>query len=167
MHTVIPAHDLLRLPDHGPDLTFAEGDRPGKGREGIAADVKGQKLPECPGNAAVEIAVHHAGSEPRRSLRAPYDAVEFLPGVAEITPVKVDDHQLAPLDHHIPDVIIPVLIKLRPSVKKGSVLREIVKKRRVAFKLYRTFFISLYLAVDLGVEPCFPIRQILRRIDFG
>ncbi len=71
-----------------------------------------------PGRFAAEIAVDHSGGENGARLRAPYDAVEFLPRVAEIEAVEVDDHQPSIFQHQVADVIIPVLEALRAAGQK-------------------------------------------------
>ena len=93
MHTVIPEENVLRLVQHGVNFLFAERDRPRQRGQRIAADIQRQQPPEFHGDRAAEIPVHHAGGKGRGLLRAPDNAVEFLPRVAEIVTVKINDPQ--------------------------------------------------------------------------
>ena len=92
---------------HRGDLPLPEGNGPGQGREGIGGDIKGEKRKELPGNGIPEVAVHHPGGKARTFLHAPDDTVKFLPRVAVVEAVEVDDIE-SPVfpDPHIADVII-------------------------------------------------------------
>lgn len=86
-------------------------------------------MPELHGSIAVKITVHHTGGKRRGSLCAPDNAVEFLPGIAKVIPVKVDDGEFTvAVDHHITNMIVAVLIALRPALQQMTILSKILKK---------------------------------------
>ncbi len=112
-------------------------------------------------NFFVKISVNVARGKRGRRLRAPYDAVEFLPRVAEIVAVEVDDHDLAVLYHHIAYVIITVLIALRTVAEQMAVCLEVVEYVMITVEFQRTLGVHPDLAVDLRVEPRLPIGLII------
>ena len=112
-----------------------------------------------------KIAVYISRCECGGGLRTPDDAVEFLPWVAEIVAVEVDDDYLAVLDHHISDVIVTVLIALRAIFQQMSVCREVVENVMIALKFQRAFEVHSDLAVDFCIEARLPIGLVNGRGD--
>ncbi len=157
LHPPIPREHLLRLPHHGRDLPVAEGDRPGQGREGIRRDVEREERPEVVGDGTAvrhaEVAVHHAGREGGGGLRAPDDAVELLPRVAEVRTVEVDDREhTRAVEHEIADVVVPVLEHLR-AVGEEVAAPPDVRNERLALRVFeRAGGVILQLAVELAAE---------------
>ena len=165
-HTVVPGQHLPRLMEHDLHLPLPEGDRPGHGGKRVARNVEGQQLPEFGRHVAVKVAVHHAGRKERRFLGAPDDAVEFLPRIAEVVPVEIDDLQpAAAVDHHVPDMVVAVLEHLRPVPEQMAVRVYVVDKGLPALVVDRTFAVFLDLVVHLVVEPGFPVLLRFRGRD--
>ena len=162
-HMVVPAQDLLCLVDHGIHLLFSERNGPVCGGECVAGNIECQQLPERQRNLAVKIAVHHTGGEQGGLLRTPHDPVEFLPRVSVITAVKINDAQLSALvDHHIADVIVAVLIHLRPAFQQIAVFIDVVNKGLPLFILDRRLLVFFDFVVHLPIKPAFPILLRLR-----
>ena len=148
---------------HDLDLLRAEGDGPWEGTQGIGAQVQSKELPEQYGHVTAKIPVHHASSKERCISGTPDDAIEFLPRISAVIPVEVDDDQIPlPVDHHIADVIVTVLIGHGPTGQKVPVLREIFQKQVSPVILQGTGFVHGDFAVDLGIEEGFPIQRVFR-----
>lgn len=112
----------MALAAHDGNLFFAEGNCPGQRAKGIGAKVKSQKIPEGLGDAAIKVAVDHSTGKGRGILCGPDDAVELLPWVTIIIPVKIDDCKNALIiDHHIANMIVAMLVGLGTVGKKMTV----------------------------------------------
>lgn len=125
---VIPAEYFTGLPLHGVDFGLAEGNRPRQGRERIDRDIQRQQPPEIGWRRSVKIAVHHAGGKGRAFLCAPDDPVKFLPGIAVVEAVKIQDNQPAALKNHVADMVVPVLEALRPPLNEAAVVLDVRKE---------------------------------------
>ena len=167
-HVVVPRQDVACLPQHGLDLSLPEGDRPGDGGEHITADIERQQPPEFLGNGGIgihaEVAVHQSRSEDGRGLGAPHDAVELLPRVSEVVAVEVDDDDLGIGlgigEHHVADVVVPVLEGLGTVTEQVTVLLNEAQEVVIPVKMDGAIRVHLNFAVDLGVEPRLPIGLI-------
>ena len=91
---VIPLQQIGSLAAHDLNLVLPKGNGPGQGTDGIVGHIQGQQLPEFIGYRAVKIAVDPTAGEGRGTFGAPYDPIEFLPGIAVIPFIKIDNGQL-------------------------------------------------------------------------
>ena len=167
LHSIVPLQDLCGLLTHHLNFFIPKRNRPRKGAEGIRADIECQQFPKIHGNIAIKITIHHTGRKGRCCLSTPNNAVKFLPGIAKIISVKVNNGQYAVMiHHHVADVVVTVLIALGSAMQKMAVFRDILQERlATTFVFQLTVFIHSNLAVNLGVESSFPVRCVLRCRD--
>ena len=102
----------------------------------------------------------------RACLRAPRDAVEFLPRVAEVVAVEIDDPKFPrAVEHHVADVVVAVLEALRAVFEQAAVFLDIRDDRLAALELDRAASENLDLPARLRVEALRPVGHIVRRRD--
>ena len=107
---------------------------------------------------SVKISVQHAFGKGRRFLGAPDDAVKFLPGIAEVKPVEIDDKQRSfPVYHHVSDVIIAVLKGLRAVFDQVAVGVYVSDKVFAALGLDGAGKIAFDFPVHFAVKARFPV----------
>ena len=112
-HSIIPLQDLCSLLHHHLYLLLSERNGPRQRGQCIAGNIERQQLPEKHGNLIIKISIYHTGGESGRDLSTPHDTIKLLPGIPLIIQVKNNDLQLSlAVDHHIPHMVIPVLVGL-------------------------------------------------------
>ena len=71
----------------------------------------------------IKIAIHHTGGKQRGFLGTPDNSIELFPWIAKIVAIKINDMEFsAAVDHHVPNVIVAVLINLRSSIQQMTIV---------------------------------------------
>lgn len=88
-----PLQDRTGLIQHGVNFIHPKGNGPWKGGQGIAGNVECQQAKKRHGRITLKVTAELPGGKPGTELSTPDDPVEFFPGIAMVTAVKIDDEQ--------------------------------------------------------------------------
>ena len=158
MHTVIPGQHLFCLILHYFYLVLPKGDCPVDRTKGVTGNIECKQFPEFYWDGSFEVSVHHTGGKVGGLLSTPDNTVKFLPWVAIVAAVKINDKQFSvSVDHHIANMIVSVLICLRPAFEQMAVVIYVIYESLSVFIVDGTGKIFINLSVHLSIKTGFPI----------